>query len=42
MGLRGVSSETDQRRVRLKMKEEVPLTWHTDNSVLDEILAERK
>ena len=35
-------SEIEQVRARLKMKEEVPLTRLTDNSVLDEILAERK
>lgn len=35
-------SEIDQVRVRLKIKDEVPLSRLIDNSILDEILAERR
>lgn len=35
-------SEIDQVKVRLKIKEEVPLSRLIDNSILDEILAERR
>jgi hypothetical protein len=35
-------SEIDQVRVRLKIKEEIPLARLVNNSILDEILDERR
>jgi hypothetical protein len=42
VGLTVLRSEIEQVRARFKMKEEVPVSRLIDNSVLDEILAERR